>query len=86
MPGKNERNGMAEAIPFLSSSLSSFHSRRPGDIPAEKGGGALTPSHPADNFHRESPSGRARSCQKATALAAATFRESTLWAMGIRTV
>ena len=29
---------------------------------------------------------RARSCQKATALAAATFRESTPWDMGMRTV
>ena len=29
---------------------------------------------------------RARSSQKATALAAATFRESTPWAMGMRTV
>lgn len=28
----------------------------------------------------------ARSSQKATALAAATFRESTPWAMGMRTV
>lgn len=29
---------------------------------------------------------RARSSQKATALAAATFRESTPWLMGMRTV
>ena len=29
---------------------------------------------------------RGRSCQKATALAAATFRESTSWDMGMRTV
>ena len=29
---------------------------------------------------------RTRSCQKATALAAATFRESTPWDMGISTV
>ena len=29
---------------------------------------------------------RARSCQKATALAAATLRESTWWDMGMRTV
>ena len=29
---------------------------------------------------------RTRSSQKATALAAATFRESTPWAMGMRTV
>ncbi len=58
----------------------------PGTFRRKRGDGALTPSRPADNFHRESPSGRARSCQKATALAAATFRESTPWAMGIRTV
>ena len=29
---------------------------------------------------------RTRSCQKATALAAATLRESTWWDMGMRTV
>ncbi len=33
-----------------------------------------------------SPEVRGRSCQKATAAAAATFRESTWWNMGIRTV
>ena len=41
----------------------------------------------SSNFgEREQGTYKRPSCQKATALAAATFRESTPWVMGMRTV